>query len=94
MPCQSFLRPGEVEATLNHIRTFYWIAKGRKTVKSILKTFFIFNVIQKKAAIPEDTPTLPPFRIQFSYCFENVDQGYTGSLFYKVIVQNKIIVYL
>ena len=79
-----------VQATLNHIRNFYWIAKARKTVGSILRKCFICNVIQKKAVIPEDKPTLPPFRIHFSYCFENVALDYAGPLFYKDVVQNKM----
>ena len=52
--------------------------------------FYICSVIQKNAAIPEDTPALPPFRIQFSYCFENVGLDYAGPLFYKDVVQNKM----
>ena len=52
-----------VEATLNHIRNFYWIAKGRKTVRLVLRKCFICNVIQKKVAILEETPALPPLRI-------------------------------
>ena len=52
--------------------------------------FYICDVIQKKAAIPEDTSALPPFRIQFSYCLENVGLGYAGPLFYKDVVQNKM----
>ena len=46
--------------------------------------------MQKEAAIPEVTPTLPPFRIQFSYCFENVGLDYAGPLLYKDVVQNKM----
>ena len=76
----------EVEATLNHIRSFYWIVKGRRTVRSIFQKCFLCNVIQKKAATPEDTPVLPPF----SYCFENVGLDYAGPLFYKDVVQNKM----
>ena len=35
-------------------------------------------------------PTLPPFRIKFSYCFENVGLGYSGPLFYRNVVQNRM----
>ena len=56
----------------------------------MLRKFFICNVIQKKAAIPENTPALPPFRIQFSSCFENVGLDYADPLFYKDVVQNKM----
>ena len=56
----------------------------------ILQKYFIYNVIQKKVAISEHTPALPPFRIQFSYCFENVGLDYAGPLFYKDVVQNKM----
>ena len=38
---------------------------------------------------PEDTLTLPPFRIQFSYCFENVGLDYAGLLFYEDVVERK-----
>ena len=78
------------EARLNHIRSFYWIVKGSKTVRSMLRKCFICNVIQKKVAIWEDTPALPPFRIQFSYCFENIGLDYAGPLFYKDVMQNKM----
>ena len=39
-------------------------------------------------AISEDTPTLPPFTIQFSYFFENVGLDYSGPLFYRNVVEN------
>ena len=79
-----------VEATLNHIRNFYWIVKGKKRLNRYYKNVFMCKAIQKKAAIPKDTPTLPPVRIQFNYCYENVDLEYAGPLFYKDIVQNKM----
>ena len=79
-----------VAATLNHIRNFYWIVKGRKTARLVLRKCLICNVIQKKVAIPEDTPAFPPFRIQFSYCFENVGLDYISPLFHKDVVQNKM----
>ena len=41
-----------VDATSNYIRNFYWIVKGRKTVKLILRKRFICNFIQKKVAFP------------------------------------------
>ena len=53
----------------------------------MLRKCFIYNVIQKKVAIPEDAPALPLFRIQFSYCFENVGLDYAGPLFYKDAAQ-------
>ena len=56
----------------------------------MLRKCFICNIIQKKTAIPEDTPVLPPFRIQFSYCFKNVGLDYAGPLFYEDVVQNKM----
>ena len=56
----------------------------------MLRKCFICNIIQKKTAILEDTPVLPPFRIQFSYCFKNVGLDYAGPLFYKEVVQNKM----
>ena len=52
----------------------------------MLQKCFICNVSQEKVAILEDTPTLPPFRIQFS-CFENVGLDYAGPLlFYNIIL--------
>ena len=76
---------------LNHIRNFYWVVKGRKTVRSLLwRKCFFCNLIQKKVAISKDTLALPSFRIQFSYCFENVGLDFAGTLFYKGEVHNKI----
>ena len=37
-----------VEATLNNIRNFYWIVKGRKTVRSMLRKCFIYAVLFKR----------------------------------------------
>ena len=48
------------------------------------------NLIQKKVAIPENTSALPPFGIQFSYCFKNFGLDYAGPLFYKDMVQNEM----
>ena len=45
---------------------------------------------KKRQKIPEDPPSLPSFKIQFSYCFENVGLDYASPLFYKDVVQNKI----
>ena len=59
-------------------------------LRLVLRKCFICNVIQKKVTIPEHTPALPPLRIQFSYCFENVGLDYAGPLFYKDVVQNKM----
>lgn len=56
----------------------------------ILQKYFICNVIQKKVAFSENTPTLLPFTIQFSCCFENNKLHYAGPLSFKVIVQNKM----
>ena len=78
-----------VEAMLNHIRNFYLIVKGKKQLNRYYENVLICNVIQKKAAIPVDTPALPPFRIQFSYCFKNVGLHYAVPLFYNCVVQIK-----
>lgn len=56
----------------------------------ILQKYFICNVIQKKVAFSENKPTLLPFTIQFTYCFENNKLHYAGPLSFKVIVQNKM----
>ena len=56
----------------------------------ILQKYFICKKKQKKVAFSENTPTLLPFTIQFSYCFENNKLHYAGPLSFKVIVQNKM----
>ena len=75
---------------LNHIRNIYWIVKGRKTVRFLLRKCFICKLIQKKVVISEDTLALPTFRIKFSYCFESVGLDFAGLLLYKDVVNNKM----
>ena len=59
-------------------------------MRSVLRKCFFCNLIQKKVAIPENTPALSSFRIQFSHCFEHLGLDYSGPLFYKDVVQNKM----
>ena len=79
-----------VESTLNRIRNFYWIIKGRQTVKIILRNCVICKIIQKKPPLKEETPALPLFRVKLNYCFENVGLDYAGPMYYKDLSENKM----
>ena len=52
-----------VEATLNWLRTKYWITKGRKTVKQILLKCVICRRFNARVLLPPETPDLPSFRV-------------------------------
>ena len=47
-----------VESTLNHLRSNFWIIKGRKTVKDILRKCVLCKKIQGRTMLSPDSPDL------------------------------------
>ena len=66
-----------VTSTLNFIRSKFWIVKGRKTVKKILKKCF-------KTLLGPATPCLPDFRIKWNHSLEFMGADFAGPIYHKV----------
>ena len=69
-----------VEATLNWLRTKYWITKERKTVKQSLMKCITCKGFNARTLLPSETPDLPSFRVDDSFSFCNVGVNFCGSL--------------
>ena len=72
-----------IESTLNDIRSRYWIIKGRKTIKNIIRKCVICKRHQGRTLQPPETPDLPDFRIQAQFAFQTVGLDFAGPLFVK-----------
>ena len=72
-------------ATLNRLRTEYWVIQGRQSVKHVLKEYIACKYANKKPAQPVATPELPDYRVQCNHAFEVVGIDYAGPLFCKDI---------
>lgn len=55
-----------VESTLAQLRRKYWIMKGRKTVKDLLRKCSMCLRFHRNAIVPPSSPDLPDFRLKFS----------------------------
>ena len=58
-----------VEATLNFVRRKYWIVKGRKSVKDIIRHCIICKRFQERTCTPPDSLDLSEFRYDNSFPF-------------------------
>ena len=72
-----------VNATLNLLRTKFWIIRGSQTVKKYLKKCVTCKIVQGKTLKPPDCPSLPKFQLECNHAFENVGLDYAGPLFIK-----------
>jgi len=73
-----------IETTLACLRKKFWIIKGRKTVKSVIRKCVICIRHQAKTLQPEETPDLPDFRIDtYSKAFNATGIDFAGPLFYR-----------
>ena len=70
-----------IETKLNHIRSIFWITKGRKTVKDILKKCVTCKHCQGRAMTPPVSPDLPSYRIDSLLSFKTTELDYTGPLY-------------
>lgn len=72
-----------VESTLCYLRSKYWLVKGRRTVKEIIRRCVVCKRFQGRVLVPPSTPDLPDFRINYSISFQAVGLDYAGPLFVK-----------
>ena len=72
-----------VETTLSFIRMKYWILKGRKTVKEVVRKCIICKRYQGRVMSAPETADLPEFRVNGSRSFETVGVDFAGPLYLK-----------
>lgn len=72
-----------VETTLAHIRNEFWIVKGRKTVKNIIRKCVTCIRYQGRTMLPPPSPDLPDFRISNLNAFQATGLDYCGPLFIR-----------
>ena len=71
--------------TLNYVRNYYWLFKGRKTVKVILNKCFTCKKSQNRTLLGPKSSDLPKFCLNFDYAFCNTEVDFAGPLYIKDI---------
>ena len=61
-----------VQATLNQLRTRFWLVPGRQTVKKHVRHCVICKHYQGRTLLPPQSPDVPAFRLCTDYAFANV----------------------
>ena len=71
------------ETTLSDVRSKFWIVKGRKPVKSVLRKCVTCHWYQGRPLLAPETPDLPDYRVNTLYAFQCTGLDYAGPLFVK-----------
>ncbi|XP_065672046.1 uncharacterized protein LOC136089882 [Hydra vulgaris] len=70
--------------TLSQVRARFWIIKGKKTVKNVLRKCVICKKINGTTVLPPSTPDLPDYCVNVSmFSFQAVGVDYVGPLYVK-----------
>ena len=73
-----------VETTLARIRFKYWIVKGRKSVKEVLRKCVLCTRYQGQPMRPPSSPDLPDYRVDhLAHAFQATGLDFAGPLFVK-----------
>ena len=72
-----------IETTLSDFRSKFWIVKGRKPVKSVLRKCVTCRRCQGRPLLSPETPDLPDYRVNTLYAFQYTGLDYAGLLFIK-----------
>ena len=73
------------KATLNELRSRFYISRGRVTVRSVIKGCYECNRVIKKPIIGPPPPDLPEYRVTYEFAFTNVGIDHAGPLYVKEI---------
>ena len=72
-----------VENTLNNVRLFYWIIRGRSFVKTIFKNYYLCKLVLRKPVMPPPTPALPDYRLHCIFSFQTIGIDYAGPVYVR-----------
>ena len=72
-----------VNATLAELRSRFWVSKGRKFVKKVLKRCFICRKLEAKPFQSPPTAAMPDYRVTQAAPFSNVGIDFAGPLYVK-----------
>ena len=73
-----------IETTLAWIRKNYWIVKGRKSVKEVIRKCVICTRYQGQPVRAPSSPDLPDYRVDhMAYAFQFTGLDFAGPLFVK-----------
>ena len=73
-----------IETTLARIRENYWIVKGRKSVKEVIRKCEICTRYQGQSVRAPANPDLPEYRVDhMAYAFQFTGLDFAGPLFVK-----------
>ena len=73
-----------IEKTLAYVRRNYWIVRGRKTIKDILRKCVTCTKYQGVTAKPLLLPDLPDYRVNYlTHAFQATGLDFAGPLFVK-----------
>ena len=61
----------------------FWIVKGWKSVKSVLRKCFTCRWYQGRPLLPPETPDLPDYRVHTLHAFQCTGLDYAGPIFIK-----------
>ena len=84
----------DIETTLSDIRSKFWIVKGRKAVKNVLRKCVTCRWYQGKPLLPPETPDLPDYRVNTLSAFQCTGLDYAGPLFIKNNTETTLKVYI
>ena len=74
-----------LNATLNEVRSKFWITRGRQAVKSITQRCITCKKAQAKTLVGPPLPDLPSYRLANDFAFANTGLDFAGPLYVKNI---------
>ena len=82
-----------VKATLNEIRTRFWICKGKSTVAAVIRDCVPCKRAIGKTLVGPPPPDLPSYRVAYEFAFNNIGIDYAGPLMVKDIYSTSTVMY-
>ena len=83
--CHDQVMHNGVAETLVQVRSKYWIAKGRQTVKSIISKCVVCKKLEGRPYGMPPTPQLPGFRLSDEFAFTSIGVDFAGPVYVKDI---------